>query len=570
MPYLAGSPLVDTSANQIQDATGNDLAEPDWDFAALTATLNNQQSETLARIGEPASTLFGYAAEQKTLLEQIRDWLTANGLDSDFWAAVARELRSPIVDWMLTRAVSSEPVTNDTLFGYILKLYSRTGPISIADNLSAQSESETQALLDAINAIEPGGGAELEAKWQWDKLLWPVLGGAGLRFHGQTEFPQAAYVEPGVVPAAGETRASYLARLVPIPEWSKWGDDDLYSYGLTGPNDSNRWVFPVTEAEWIRVGGAPDAGGEPGEVPNLQPVLDAIADLRGGTATVQNAYDDVEGARSDLVDLRGGTATVQNVLDAVNALEFTEPPTVEQIATAVWAYLLTGISAGTRLTTASELELDLSGVLTAIDNLRGGTATVQGVQNAIDALEIADVPTALEVATAVWAYLTNGNSAATQLNAAASHPSVPSASDNAAAVWAYAISAEAASTLLLAAATGSRLNLAPIYPGNAKVEMGTPVPFTDSFTVDTAMDGCIMAVTTEPTRAGQYVLGNATYYYGVGRLAFGDDQGRVEPWVYTGFPSALYLPRTMKRAYHVHVQVDKGMEGTLTPFTIVP
>jgi hypothetical protein len=82
------------------------------------------------------------------------------------------------------------------------------------------------------------------------------------------------------------------------------------------------------------------------------------------------------------------------------------------------------------------------------------------------------------------------------------------------------------------------------------------------------MDGVIVAVTTPPQKLGQYQIGGETLDYGVGRIAFANDQGDLEPWQYLGFRSAIYTPRSMAHASAVHLQVLGGAGGTVTPWVI--
>ncbi len=561
MPYLNGSGITQADGSTLQDASGNDLAEQDWDFSALTATISGQGEEVLTRIGLPQSDLFGD-------LKKIIDDLAITGVVPELTIGKA------VADLLTALTNPAQPGTSlrdlvDSIFSFTQPTNESSSniPWQIKD-FREMALANFDAILGAIGGSSPGGGGdELARIPAWGDFYYaPAWPGTN----------PAATVVDGAPMVAGETRLAYLARVAPDLSWGTWHNGDgLVSAPLDEVGGGPRIVFRYTEDEWIaKGGGARGGGGNPGS-PDNQEILDAISALRGGTATVQNAYDDVEGARSDISDLagdvtalRGGTATVQGVLDAVNALEIPTPPSAATIAAAVWAELLSGTSAGARLITASGITLDLSPVTTAISDLRGGTATVQGVLDAVNALEIPDPPTAAAIAAAVWAYIvatSPDRSASYQLNLAAAAPDLSGVPAD---VWAHLISGIAASTLLHDAAFGTRLLLPPAWPGNANVTLGTPVPFDDSFSVDVACDGAILTITTEPTRAGQYVLGDATYYYGTGRIAFGDDQGHVEPWVYTGFASAVYLPRTMKHAAHVHVQVDRGMEGTLTPFTI--
>lgn len=535
MPYLSGSPILDASGNQAQDASGNDLAEQDWDFSGLVSVLQAQQSEALGRIGEPQSTLFEYAASTSQavipiggIVETIATLLEiVEALQTILGAPEGEE--SPLYDltalvWNQVGGGSSPP-----------------WPV-----IGQQADDNATAILNAIADLSElvegiGGGGEHPTH-----LLWPLLGGAGLQYHGDLAFPQQVDIaDPTLVP--GESRAAYLAHLIPSKTWSLWGDDDLYSFGLSGVNDSNRWVFPYTEAAWIGLGGGPDGGG--GENPNFQAILDAIAALRGGEATVQGAAenglnaiaaaeavgDQVTTLSGDVAALRGGEATVQGVLDALNALELSVDltdvltaisdlrggtATVEQVLTAV---------------NALDLDVDLSGVLTAISDLRGGDATVEQVYNLIDALNIPTPPTTGDIAAAVWAYLVGGT---------------------------------ASGTLLTTAATRQLPRVPPVWPGLAGVVLGTPVSLDYTVEVAGPLHGIIVDVTSPPGKLSEHPIGGETYYYRLGEISFVNDQGQAEPFQYLGFPLAVYLPRTMSVAAGAILRVQGGAGGTATPFTI--
>lgn len=109
---------------------------------------------------------------------------------------------------------------------------------------------------------------------------------------------------------------------------------------------------------------------------------------------------------------------------------------------------------------------------------------------------------------------------------------------------------------------------APVWPGIAGVTLGTPVAFTGNVSVTAPMDGVIVTLTTPPTRVGSYQLGTETLWYGVGRIAFENDNGQLEPWQYLAWNSGIHTPHTMLRASAVHLQVLGGAEGTVTPWTI--
>jgi hypothetical protein len=110
--------------------------------------------------------------------------------------------------------------------------------------------------------------------------------------------------------------------------------------------------------------------------------------------------------------------------------------------------------------------------------------------------------------------------------------------------------------------------MAPVWPGPGGVVFYTPAALVDQLHLTGTMDGVIIAVTTPPTRVGQYQLGGVILDYGVGRIAFETDSGDIEPWQYLGFRAAIYTPKSMAHANGVRLQVLGGAEGTVTPWTI--
>lgn len=528
MPYLTGSGITQADGSILQDASGNDIAEQDWDFSALTATLNGQSEELLTRVGLPESTLFSYAAATNQAVAPI--------------AGIVESIATilGIIETLQTILGANEGA-EPPLYDLAALIWNQVGggttpPWPV---IGQQVDENTTAILNAIADLSQGGGIggggdELARIPLWGDFYYaPAWPGTN---------PDATVVD-GAPMVAGETRLEYLARVTTDLTWGTYHNGDgLVSAPLDAVEGGPRIVFRYTEDEWIaRGGGARGGGGNPG-MPGDEAILDAIAALRGGAATVTGVDDavdtmagNVEAARSDIAELRGGTATVQGVQDTLDALEIPTPPTAGEIAVAVWAELLDGVSAGARLITASGLDVDLTPVTDAIAALRGGTATVQEVLTAVNALSFPDVPTEGEVAAAVWAYLISGT---------------------------------AAGTLLNTAATRAFPNVPPVWPGGANVTYGDVVGFTESFSITTPMHGVVISVTTPPSKLGVYLLGGREYWYGMGRIAFADDQGRLEPWVYTGFEEAVYLPRTLKQASAVYVQVMGGAAGNCTPFTI--
>lgn len=528
MPYLLGSAIVQADTSVLQDASGNDIAEQDWDFSALTATISGQGQEVLTRIGPPQSDLFSYAHSTNDAVIPI--------------AGIVETVATLLgIVQTLQQLLGTDTVGNDSLFHYLLEVWNQVGlqgtPWPV---IGQQADDNATAILNAISDLsgQVGGLGSNDPHGTMYRVL--TSGVAEYAPDPTAEGPAPVLGLENMV--AGESREAFLAREDPTRSWTNYsaGSDMLSTPVDAGNPTGPRWVFKYNSAEWCALGGGPS--GQGGANNSNADVLAAISALRGGAATVQGVGEGVIDAVAAAVAAedaataaRGGTATIQNVHDDLAALVITEPPTAAEIAAEVWSTLLSGETAGNRLITASGLDVDLTPVTDAIAALRGGTATVQQVLTAVQGLSFPDVPTESEIAAAVWTYLINGTASGTLLNTAATRP-LP--------------------------------RVPPVWPGQANVTLGTPVAFDDTFSITAQMHGVIIVLTTSPQKLGQYNIGGEPYYFRMGRISFADEQGRLEPWVYTGFEEAIYLPRTLQLASAVHVQVLGGAEGTCTPFTI--
>lgn len=108
----------------------------------------------------------------------------------------------------------------------------------------------------------------------------------------------------------------------------------------------------------------------------------------------------------------------------------------------------------------------------------------------------------------------------------------------------------------------------PAWPGEDGVTLGEPAELVDQLELAGPMDGVLVHVTTPPTKTGLRRIGGQLYDYGVGELAFGADNGYIEPWQYLGFRTGLFTPKSMKRASVCYFRVLAGAGGTATPWTV--
>lgn len=109
---------------------------------------------------------------------------------------------------------------------------------------------------------------------------------------------------------------------------------------------------------------------------------------------------------------------------------------------------------------------------------------------------------------------------------------------------------------------------APVWPGLANVELGTPVALQASVVVAGPLDGVLINFTSLPSNYSNWPIGDQTFYFKLGDIAFVTDRGDVEPRQFLGFTDAIYTPSTMKQANGAILRVLGGAEGTATPYTI--
>jgi hypothetical protein len=110
---------------------------------------------------------------------------------------------------------------------------------------------------------------------------------------------------------------------------------------------------------------------------------------------------------------------------------------------------------------------------------------------------------------------------------------------------------------------------APIWPGLAKVTLGTPVALGADVTIPGPLDGVLIALTTPPSGLSNFSMGGQTWYYRAGQVAFVSDNGDTETWQYITWTNALYCPRQMVRAASAILRGLAGVEGTVTPWLTV-
>lgn len=108
----------------------------------------------------------------------------------------------------------------------------------------------------------------------------------------------------------------------------------------------------------------------------------------------------------------------------------------------------------------------------------------------------------------------------------------------------------------------------PVWPSLAEVTLGTPVALSDDLTVEGPLDGVLIHVTNIPKGLGRFTVGERTFFYKCGEIAFVSDNGYVEPWQYMTWDHGLYTPKCMQHADHAIIRALSDATGTATPWSV--
>lgn len=109
-------------------------------------------------------------------------------------------------------------------------------------------------------------------------------------------------------------------------------------------------------------------------------------------------------------------------------------------------------------------------------------------------------------------------------------------------------------------------NVPPIWPGLAKVTLGTPVALSTNTTVPGPLDGVLIDVSTPPSGLGGWLVGGHRWWFRAGQIAFVTDNGDVEPWQYLTWDQAVYVPKSMRQAASAILRMLGTGGGTATPW----
>jgi len=112
------------------------------------------------------------------------------------------------------------------------------------------------------------------------------------------------------------------------------------------------------------------------------------------------------------------------------------------------------------------------------------------------------------------------------------------------------------------------ITTAPVWPGLANVNLGTPVPITPiEQTITGPMHGVVITITDGFQRLPHYKLGGVDSYKALGTITFTDDHGDAETFQLLGPVHGVYCPSRMVEAQTLECRWLPGLAGSVTPWT---
>ena len=161
----------------------------------------------------------------------------------------------------------------------------------------------------------------------------------------------------------------------------------------------------------------------------------------------------------------------------------------------------------------------------------------------------------------------------------AQNPGFALFSSDASDTWLYAVDPTASSFLWMvgmsseefAILTGQAVtpvNASPVWPGIAKVTLGTAVALSDGLSVTGPMDGVIVKITAVPYPIGYYPFGSRKSYVHVGAIVFVDDNGEAAQAIPLGLDDEVIPANSMEQATSAVIRLKSGVVGTVQPWTI--
>jgi hypothetical protein len=109
---------------------------------------------------------------------------------------------------------------------------------------------------------------------------------------------------------------------------------------------------------------------------------------------------------------------------------------------------------------------------------------------------------------------------------------------------------------------------APVWPGAANVEWGTPVALAQSVEIAEDCDGLLIDIQSMERLIPYMTVYDWRMYRNLGRCLFTAEGGGAESW--QGIPANLCLmsPRSLARATSAYLAFYTGVTGTVTPWRI--
>lgn len=107
----------------------------------------------------------------------------------------------------------------------------------------------------------------------------------------------------------------------------------------------------------------------------------------------------------------------------------------------------------------------------------------------------------------------------------------------------------------------------PVWPGLANVDLADPVDLASTNTLAGPMHGVLLDITSADPGTNRYVYDTMPAWKNIGALSFFTDTGHHETYQALSFASAIYVPKTMAVAGGVRVFHGRGPQGTITPWS---
>lgn len=111
-------------------------------------------------------------------------------------------------------------------------------------------------------------------------------------------------------------------------------------------------------------------------------------------------------------------------------------------------------------------------------------------------------------------------------------------------------------------------NVAPIWPGIDGVTLGTTLPCVLALTFEGPCDGILISILGTPLTIQQMNIGSDKLYRGIGRLAFRNDNGQLEPWQPVAANECIMVPKTMSHSSGFVMGFYNTQEAAVTPWTL--